>query len=180
MSMEGELTVYCDQCAFGVWCTDTRGPALIQKPTRWMTKPRAIPTRLDRRCSSRGAPRRKHHRHCVLMSTAGKGGRVAGRYPTRLVDAVLRGLREELAACGALSFLEAGPHIDEPDVWAVHPEYYAEIYDTTSGVKLDPALVASARREEMEFLMNKMETWTYDSIDACMWAWARVTPRRRG
>ena len=53
-------------------------------------------------------------------------------------------------------------------MWATHPQYYAQIYDTTSGVQWDPVLVAQARREEMQFLMEKMQTWDYDTVENCV------------
>ena len=68
--------------------------------------------------------------------------RVVERYPVALVNAVLRGLRQEAIVRNMISSLEAGPHIDEPDVWQVYPEYYGEIYDAISGQHLDPVLVS--------------------------------------
>ena len=87
---------------------------------------------------------------------------------TRLQSAGLCGMRQELVRSPVLGPLEAGPHLDEPDVWATHPQYYAQIYDTTSGVQLDPVLVAQARREEMQFLLEKMQTWDYDTVENCV------------
>ena len=52
LDMEGVVTVDCDQCAFGLWCTDCLGEALVKKPTRWMTNAKDIAARLDRKCVS--------------------------------------------------------------------------------------------------------------------------------
>ena len=30
LNMEGVVTVDCDQCAFGLWCTDNVGEALVK------------------------------------------------------------------------------------------------------------------------------------------------------
>ena len=49
LGMEGVVTVDCDQCAFGLWCTDNVGEALVKKSTRWMTNANEIAVRLDRR-----------------------------------------------------------------------------------------------------------------------------------
>eukprot|EP00971_Amphidinium_carterae_P233933 4642071-Amphidinium_carterae.1 len=48
--------------------------------------------------------------------------------------------------------MAAGQHVEEPDAWDCHPEYYVDIRDNITGKPLDPALVAEGRRQEMEFL----------------------------
>ena len=88
------------------------------------------------------------------------------RYPVALVNAVLRGLRQEAIDSNMLSALEAGPHIDEPDVWRVYPEYYNEIYDAISGQHLDPALVREGKKDEMKFL-KELGAYTYDTVSNC-------------
>ena len=62
--------------------------------------------------------------------------------------------------------LEAGPHIDEPEPWDAHPEYYHSIVDNISGVPLDPKLVEEGRREEMEFL-RQLGAYRIDSKARC-------------
>ena len=54
--------------------------------------------------------------------------RVIERYPVRLVNAVLKVLRQEVEKRYQLGALEAGQHVDEPDVWLTNPEFYEEIY----------------------------------------------------
>ena len=87
------------------------------------------------------------------------------RYPVRLV------LRQERYLLGALG---AGQNVDEPDVWLTSLEYYEEIYDAVTGVKLDPALVAQARNTEMRFLVAELKGYKYDSVDNCL----RMTGKR--
>ena len=48
--------------------------------------------------------------------------RVAERHPIRLVIAVLRAFRQEVRERSQLSVIEAGQHVDEPDVWLINPE----------------------------------------------------------
>ena len=87
----------------------------------------------------------------------------------RLVNAVLRALRQEVKEPWyQLSTLEAGQHVDEPDVWLTSPEYYEEIYDAMTGARLDPALVAKARNIEMRFLVDELDAYKYDSVDNCL------------
>ena len=92
--------------------------------------------------------------------------RVIEGYPVALVNAVLRGLRQEAIARNVVSSLEAGPHVDEPDVWRVCPEYYNEIYDAISGRHLDPALVSLGRKDEMQFL-TELGAYAYDTLSNC-------------
>ena len=74
-----------------------------------------------------------------------------------------------------LSTLEAGPHVDEPDVWRVYPEYYNEIYDAISGQHLDPTLVSEGRKDEMTFL-RELGVYTYDTISNCRAAGGTPVP----
>ena len=74
---------------------------------------------------------------------------------------------KELRGAHRLGSLEAGTHVDEPSVWDIHPEYYAECHDTITGQQLDPALVAAGRRAEMEYMAG-LGAWSYDSIDNCI------------
>ncbi len=90
------------------------------------------------------------------------------RCPVALANAVLKGLRVELAQKGELATLEAGSHVDEPDVWQTHPEYYESIYDANSGTKLDADLVAQGRHAEMDFLQKDLGAWSYDKIENCV------------
>ncbi len=84
------VTVDCDQCAFGLWCTDGVGEALVKKPTKWMTNAKEIAVRLDRKCVNEKSEEK--HRHCDLMKLDKKGMRVIERYPVALVNAVINGV----------------------------------------------------------------------------------------
>ncbi|CAK0838302.1 unnamed protein product [Prorocentrum cordatum] len=160
--MPGVHYVECDQCAYGLWCTDAVGPALVKKPTGWLTNSAEIARELTRRCPGCA-------RHCQTVGLGRRGMRIIERYPPKFVAAVLRGLRREAIARGQLGALEAGPHLDEPPIWDAYPEYYTEIVDNISGAALDPELVAAGRKEEMEFLrglgaevvcLNRVFRWT--------------------
>ncbi|CAK0839184.1 unnamed protein product [Prorocentrum cordatum] len=78
--------VECDQCAHGLWCNDAIGPALVKKPTGWLTNSAEIARELTRRCPG-------CVRHCQTVGLGRRGMRTIERYPPKLVAAVLRGLR---------------------------------------------------------------------------------------
>ena len=59
-------------------------------------------------------------------------------------------------------------------MWLTNLEYYEEIYDAITGVKLDPVLVAQARNTEMRFLVDELNAYKYDSVDNCL----RMTGKR--
>ena len=44
---------------------------------------------------------------------------------------------------------------------------YQNIYDAVSGQRLDPALVAKARSDEMTFLVKDLHAYEYDMISRC-------------
>ena len=126
-----------------------------------MTNSMKVAKALDRRCPG-------GHRHCNIFSGGAHTMRIIERYPVRLVNVVLKALRQEVKKRYQLGALEAGQHVDEPDVWLTSPEYYEEIYDAITGVRLDPALVAKARNTEMRFLVDELNAYKYDSVDNCL------------
>ena len=113
---------------------------------------------LDRRCSG---GLRQWNLFCGGAHTMP----VIERYPVRLVNAVLRVLRQEVKKRYPL---EAGQHVDEHDVWLRSPEYYEEIYEAITGARLDPALVAKARNIEMRFLVDELDAYKNDSVNKCL------------
>ena len=159
MQLPGVFYVECDQCAYGLWYTDQLGPIPVKKPTGWLTNSEEIAAELKRQ-----GPGCAHH--CRTIGLGQRGMRHIERYPPGLVAAVLRGLRREAINRGALGSLEAGPHIDELEPWDAHPEYYEQIVDNISGVPLDPAPVAAARREEIK-LLHGMTAYKIDSKARC-------------
>ena len=93
-------------------------------PRVWMTNSLKVAKALDRRCSG-------GHRHCNLFSAGAHKMRVVERYPVRLVNAVLRALRQDVKERCQKRAMEAGHHVDEPDVWLRNPEYFEEVNDAT-------------------------------------------------
>ena len=114
---------------------------------------------LDRRCSG-------GHRHCNIFSGGPHTMRIIERYSFRHVNAVLKALRQEVKKRVPVGRLDST--FDEPDVWLTSPQYYEEIYDAITGVRLDPALVAKARNTEMRFLLDELNAYKYDSVDNCL------------
>eukprot|EP00971_Amphidinium_carterae_P142601 2825029-Amphidinium_carterae.1 len=50
--------------------------------------------------------------------------------------------------------------------WKIYDEAYEHIFDEITGRRLDPKLVAAARKEEMEFL-RQLQAYSYDSTEVC-------------
>ena len=94
--------------------------------------------------------------------------RVAERHPLRQVNAVLRALRREVRERNQLSAIEAGQHVDEPDVWLTNPEYYEEVYDASTDAQLDPSSVAKAGNAEMTFLIGQLNACKYETVGNCL------------
>ena len=70
--------------------------------------------------------------------------------------------------------MEAGQHVDEPDVWLTNPEYKGEVYDAITGAQLDPSLVPKVRNAEMTFLIDQLNAFKYDTVGNCL----KTTGRR--
>ena len=157
----GVVRVVGEQCPCGLWCSDVEGPAVVRKPTGWMTNSREVSKALDRRCSG-------GYRHCNIFSGGPHTMRIIERYSVRLVNVVLKALRQEVKKRYQLGALEAGQHVVERDVWLTSPEYYEEIYDAITCVRLDPALVVKARNTEIRFLVDELNAYKYDSVDNCL------------
>ena len=143
--LPGVQYVECDQCAYGLWWEDELGAAAVKKPTGWLTNSPEIAKELCKKCPG-------CERHCKTIGIGKQGMRAIERYPPAQVTAVLRGLKREAVKLHWMGSLEAGPHIDEPEPWDAHPEYYSRIVDNISGDPLDAKLVSDARKEEMQFL----------------------------
>ena len=105
----GVMRIVGDPCPFGLWCTDAEGSTLVRKPTGWMTNSLKVANALGRRGSG-------GHRHCNLFSGGAHTMRIIERHPVRLVNAVLRALRQEVKERYQWSAMEAGQHVDEPNV----------------------------------------------------------------
>ena len=95
LEMPGVVKIMGDQCTFGLWCNDEKRLALVRKSTGWMTNSSKVAKTLDRKCSgehrhdSAPAERRKHMQKIRSATRE--------RYPIRLVNAVLRALRQEVS-----------------------------------------------------------------------------------
>ena len=58
------------------------------------------------------------------------------------VVSLVKNLRQKLSDDGLLGALDSMQHVDEPEPLQLHPEYYTEVYDTSTGELLPADLVA--------------------------------------
>ena len=120
------------------------------------------------------------HRHITLLG--GKRTVKAQEYPPKLVDAILRGLKQQLREDSRqLNSMCAGPTADDPEVW--QDEQWSEsaigdsengygfasesvFYDSISEKPLDTKAVQSARQLELEWI-DSMNTDKKVPIQMC-------------
>ena len=135
-----------------------------------MTNSRLIGEAVARRCSNTFLPPERHHRHALLMNGRASA---AERYPERLVTAILKALRQELRLGGFLSSLDAGVHVDEPELLdgpsfvELRRDFLAAVFDEVTGEELPQDLVDQARDEEYQFMV-KLGVFEYDTVSNCV------------
>ena len=154
---DGVFTVSGPMCKWGMQL-DTRhkGKGFVYKPTRWITNSRILASLLDQRCTNwTGGPL---HRHVSLV---GGLAHLCERYPQSLVEAVLKGLKQQMMEDGAISALEmyaSGPDPTEATFPKDAEEFALEeakkFYDDISGEELPPELVREARKEEISWVRS--------------------------
>ena len=98
-SLPGVTLVKGNQCVFG---QQTIGPdgeqGLVAKPTGWLTNSPEVAKRV-------GLLRQGGHEHVHLLEGRAKA---AEKYPTKLVKAILRGIKAQLGIGAGLHALDAG------------------------------------------------------------------------
>ena len=178
-SMPGVRRVVGNMCAHGMWQVDSEGPALVKKPTGFLTNSAKVAERVSARCSG-------GHRHVHLVNGR---ARQAQEYPEGLCVAICEGLREQLradesrrnkdevnkeilasirehtrkaskaksdGAVGELNCLMHSPDgQDAPEPSGedlLSTSVDDETWDDVRGGWLSPQLVAAARQEEMKYI----------------------------
>jgi len=129
---------------------DADGPALIKKPTAFMTNAPEIAKRLTQKCEG-------GHRHITLIDGRAKRAEV---YPEQLCREILLGLVDQMRVDGRLMGDGCVGSVGQYDE---HKEEYKEElqrrWDDVSGKELDSSKVKVAREEEMqEFRKHKVYT----------------------
>ena len=75
-------------CAYNMKIPDGSGNTLIYKPTQFMTNSPLVAAQLERKCD-------RNHQHARL---AGNRTKMAATYPPQLVDAICKGINEQIKA----------------------------------------------------------------------------------
>ena len=114
-------------CRWGMEAADRRESpprtGLVLKETSWLTNSPVLARILEGTCSNKTGGE-IWHRHVQLIGGLAAG---AARYPPRLVEAVLKGVKEQMQSDGHLSALEArvaGPVAEEPLITDAGEEAY--------------------------------------------------------
>ena len=76
------------------------------------------------------------------------------------VVAVLKGLKREIDSVKAIGSMEVGVTCEEPNVLELdeYAEELQNVFDSISGVRLDPELLSASRKVEIDF-MNRLEVY---------------------
>ncbi len=180
MLMIDEVDVMvCDMCAFGMIIKDPDGEALARKRTRVMSNSPEVLKRLNKRCANAEAKDADaKHRHADTTCGRVKKCQV---YPREFCRAICAGIaaQKKIRDLG----LEAMPLMSTEEMMAAVPNEIntgnpsedlheennfeeLEAYDDVSGVKLDPKLMETARRDEIEYF-KKRKVYEKVSVDEC-------------
>ena len=76
------------------------------------------------------------------------------------VVAVLKGLKREIDSLTAIGSMEVGVTCEEPNVLELdeYAEELQNVFDSISGVRLDPELLSALKNVEIDF-MNRLEVY---------------------
>lgn len=145
-------------CRWGMAASDSQGPGLVKKQTRWLTNSPVLAGILNGTCSNKDG--RTWRRHVHLVDGRARAAQV---YPPRLVHAILVGIRQQLERDGEVQSFDHNPVPDAGLVINEEEEYYnhlpdsdehiAEpVIDARTGAELDVEKVKEARREELAWV----------------------------
>eukprot|EP00435_Cladocopium_sp_Y103_P034158 s1161_g8.t1 len=148
--------VQSPMCRFGMKLENNEGVMeYVRKETLFMTNSKFIADELEGVCENK-LKGTEVHRHVHLIG--GQRAKMAQKYPIALVEAVLRGLKNELRARGDINMVEemlTGPSPDDYVSWEQDVEAEEMTYDDASGALLDPELVKKAKEEELQWLRKE-------------------------
>ena len=148
-SMPSVETVKGPMCKWDMMATDPRGlqgEGHVRKNCGWMTNLPRLAELLEGTCSNETGER-EWHRHIHLIGGIAKPAQV---HPPKLVESVLKSVRDSMIDDGVLSALEitsSGP------VPVVHQfADWIECWDDVNGGWLDKKMVEKARDEEVGYM----------------------------
>ena len=150
-------------CKWEMKANDVAGnEGYVRKETGWMTNSPVLAEILQGECSNKQGG--LWHRHVRLIGGIARGAAV---YPPKLVNAVLKGLKEQMVEDGSLSAVDAyaaGPVPEEPSMPAGN---WYQYWDDVNGGYLDSEGVLKARQLEMEYI-HKQGVWKRVPLDQCI------------
>ena len=157
-------------CAYGMKIPDKNGNEFVYKPTQFIINSPLIAAQLERKCN-------KNHQHARLASNRTK---MAAIYPPQLVNAICKGINEQIQAdkydqniVARIEFIEGSSvlaevqkakenvakcHEDDQDLLA---------FDDVSGAELDPKMVQKARKDEIEYVRSSTFIQKQKSQNVC-------------
>ena len=164
-------------CAYEMKIPDGNGNQYIYKPTQFITNAPLVGAQLERKCD-------RTHRHAQLE---GNRTNKAAIYPNKLIDAVCKGINDQIKTDQMDINIVASINI-EKGIYVLnelkqlqliaaqcHENLDADAYavDDVSGAILDPKMVVKARANEIEYVRTmKLYTKAADcnQVDRCQLA----------
>ena len=150
---------------------DGSGNAFVYKPTQFMTNSPRVASQLERKCD-------RNHQHARL---AGNRIKMAATYPPQLVDAICKGINEQIKAdkldqniIARIEYIEGSNVLAEvqkarENAAKCHEDDHRDLiaFDDVFGAELDPKMVQKARQDEIEYVRS-MNLYTKAKISDCL------------
>ena len=173
-SIDGLRGVRFDQSQCGMTSVDSEGNVgQACKATGFMTNDEYIAEAVNRHCYG-------GYDRIQVMSGRAKS---CEKYPSRLVAAILRALRQSMRAAGrgeaqrmlgrdrqlTIAAVEAGPTLEEPELLSLpdNADGDQELRDISTGLPLNLEMVKTARELEMQY-MEELKVLEDSDRDACV------------
>ena len=112
----------------------------VEKRSWFMSFSERIIEELSKRCCNKGGQAKNHMKNSVV--------------------AALKGLKREIDSVKAIGSMEVGVTCEEPNALELDEdgEELHNVFDNISGVRLDPELLSTSRKVEIDF-MNRLEVY---------------------
>ena len=163
MARPGVFCVKGPMCRWGMISEDNKGIGYVRKNTQFITNSKVMAETLEGECSG-------GHRHVHLINGRTRSAQV---YPPKMVEGILRAIRQELVNMKELSAIgpqNVGPVPDgtgnAPTEELTPEDENEEYYDAITGTPLPKEEVLKARKEELSWV-HKQQIYVSVPLEEC-------------